>query len=165
MSETTDFRELMLEASAKDMSIEDFRDSLEKSFYKHFPNGVISIKDNYGIYKDSILVKFGMIGDESDNLGGYFNNDPMKHSFILEPKGDDIYSFDGDGWINLKPQEGSYRAMDILKTRMTNSSKITLQKTDVKMAKFFKKLSGLMKDNVDEIYGVDDIDVKYLTFK
>ena len=92
----------------------------------------------------------------------------MKHGFIMWSLGDSgAWSFkvSGGAKIYINPAEGSYNAMDSIKTKMGNNSKITLAKADVKMTKFFKKLSGLMQDNKDNIFGVKDIKPKYLIFK
>jgi hypothetical protein len=158
------FRELF---EANELSIEEFMESVESNFHKHFPNGFIQLKHGTNL-TESISGTFGMIGNIKDNNGGYHDNDKMRHTFIMFPVDADktLWSFKTSiGGIHTNPEEGSYNAMGKIKTKMGNNSKITLAKADIKMAKFFKKLSGLMKDNVDNIYGVEKIDKKYLIFK
>ena len=159
------FREIVAESA--DMSIEEFLTSVEDNFHKHFPNGFINLKHGTNL-TESISGSFGMIGNIKDNSGGYHDNDKMRHAFIMFPVDAEKtqWSFKVSlGGIYINPEEGSYMAMDKVKTKMGNNSKLTLAKADIKMAKFFKKLSGLMKDNQDNIFGVDKIDKKYLTFK
>lgn len=149
------------------MSPEDFIKSVENNFYKHFPNGIIKLTHKLGLGNTyHISATFGMIGNIKDNNGGYHDNDNMRHAFIMFQSAEDVWSFKTSlGAIYLNPSEGSYNAMDSIRTKMGNNTKITLAKADKKLEKFFKKLVGLMKDNVDNIYGVDKIDKKYLVFK
>jgi len=141
---------------------------MEKDFHKHFPNGFFNVKLKTNL-TTAISGTFGMIGDIKDNNYGYHGNDPMKHGFIMFPLDKDmtIWSFkvSGGSKVYINPAEDSYNAMDSIKTKMGNNSKITLAKCNIKMAKFFKKLSDIMKENKDNIFGADKIDKKYLTFK
>lgn len=151
-----------------DMTFDDFEKSVSSSFKKHFPNGYINIqkRQSLGNDGDHIVGYIGMIGDIKDNTGGYHENDKMNHSFFMYPTREPgVFSFKGSGKIYINPAEGSYNAMDSIKTKMGNNSKITLEKADKKLNKFFTKLSGLMKDNIDNIYGIKDIDKKYLIVK
>lgn len=161
------FRDLLEMNEASDMSIEDFMKSVESNFHKHFPNGFINMKHGNNL-TESISGSFGMIGNIKDNNGGYHDNDKMRHAFIMFPVTADktLWSFKTSiGGIYTNPEEGSFNAMGSIKTKMGNNSKLTLAKADVKMLKFFKKLSALMKENINNIFGVDKIDKKYLTFK
>jgi hypothetical protein len=142
-------------------------DSVEKNFYKHFPNGFIVLKYRTNL-KPHIRGTFGMIGDPKDQVNKIVQNDKMYHSFVMFLKDVDagIWSFEASqSHIYVKPAEGSYNAMDSIKTKMGNNSKITLEKADKKLEKFFKKLSDMMKENIDNIAGVEEIDKKYLVFK
>jgi hypothetical protein len=153
--------------SEKEITIEEFMDSVEKNFYKHFPNGFINLKYSTNL-SVSITGTFGMIGDVKDQVNKIVQNDKMYHSFImfLEDVDAGIWSFKASqSKIYIKPAEGSYNAMDSIKTKMGNNSKITLEKADKKLQKFFKKLSDIMKENKDNIAGVEKIDKKYLVFK
>ena len=144
---------------------EEFMENVKESFHKHFPNGFINLDGKSAFSSDLVACSFGMIGNIKDNNNGISQNDKMYHKFMMFANGDGTYKFEGSGRIYINPAEGSYNAMDSVKTKMGNNSKITFEKAEIKMTKFFKKLSGLMKDNVDNIYGVDKINKKYLVFK
>lgn len=148
------------------LSPDEFIEKVQESFLKHFPNGYVKIVTDKGLVKGAITAWFGMIGNTKDNTNGIAENDKMRHSFVMFPNKDlSAYEFKGSGRIYINPEEGSHMAMSSIKTGMGNNSSITLDKALIKMEKFFSKLSGLMKDNVDNIYGVDKIDKKYLIFK
>ena len=148
-----------------DENIEKFMKEVELNFKKHFPNGLIKIRHSTNL-SEAIICKFGMIGEVKDNVNGYYENDKMQHSFIMHKRADDTWQFKASSSkIYIKPQEGSYNAMDSIKTKMGNNSKITLDKASIKMSKFFKKLSSLMQENIDIVYGVEDIKDKYKIFK
>jgi len=152
----------------KETGFEGFELAVVSAFKKHFPNGYISVqkRKSLGGDQDHIVGYIGMIGNIKDNSGGYHDNDSMKHTFFMYPtKEEGVYSFKGSGRIYINPAEGSYNAMDSVKTKFGNASKVTLEKAEKKIVKFFDKLSGLMKDNVDNIYRVQDIDKKYLIIK
>ena len=158
------FRDLV-EASSG-MTPDEFSEKVQEAFHKHFPNGYTKIIQGKGLVVGSITGYFGMIGEVSDNNHGYHDNDKMKHNFVMFPHKDGLtYEFKGSGKIYIKPAEGSYNAMDSIKTGMGNVSSITLEKAFIKLDKFFKKLSDLMEENKDKIYGVDTIKPKYLVFK
>lgn len=161
------YTEFIREAEDKEVTPEkkQFIDNVKSTFAKHFPNGYIRLDAKSMFGSDYLSCSIGMIGNLKDNNNGIPENDKMRHTFVMHGNGDGTYQFKGNGRIYTIPKEGSYNAMDSILTKMGNNSKITLDKAEVKMAKFFKKLSGLMKDNTDKIYGVENIDKKYLTFK
>ncbi len=162
------FKNYIKQNIQEDTNKQEFIENVTKSFKKHFPNGFISLSDKSQFGSDLISGTFGMIGNLKDNTSGIPGNDKMKHSFMMfknpgtEPE---TYKFEGQGRIYTNPEKGSFNAMDSIKTKLGNNSKITLEKAQIKLEKFFKKLSGLMKDNKDNIFGVEDIDKKYLVFK
>jgi hypothetical protein len=149
------------------MTVDEFIDSVTNKFHKHFPNGFINLKYSEK-FSVSISGTFGMIGDIKDQSNKIVQNDKMYHAFImfLEDEEKGIWSFKtSSSKIYINPAEDSYNAMDSVKTKMGNNSKLTLEKADKKMEKFFKKLSDLMEEHKDEIFGVEKIDKKYLVFK
>ncbi len=161
------FKDLIIEKEETPKHIQDFINQMDKDFKKHFPNGFFHAKYSTNL-TDSISGSFGMIGNIKDNVSGYHDNDKMRHSFIMFPNDPEktVWSFKTSiGNVMTEPEEGSYMVMGSVRTKMGNNSKITLDKANIKMVKFFKKLSGIMKDNVDKIHGVDKIDKKYLVFK
>ena len=148
-----------------EISASEFIDSLEKNFKNHFPNGYFKSSHNNNL-TESITIQFGMIGDIKDNSQGYFENDRMRHGFVMFPVSKTEWSFKSSiSWVYINPAKGKNLVMDRILTKMGNNSKITLEKADKKMAKFFKKLSGIMQDNIDNIFDVEKIEKKYLTFK
>jgi len=166
-----EFKELIESASIKEekliseqeMSISSFVSTVEEAFKKHFPNGYINI--NVDKEEEFIACSIGMIGNVKDNANGYYENDKMGHKFLMHKLNDQEWSFMGSGKIYIKPVQGSYNVMDSIKTAIGNVSKINLPKAVVKLEKFFKKLSDLMKENKDKIYGVEAIDKKYMEFR
>jgi len=157
------FRDFITEK--EDISIEDFSQNVESVFHKHFPNGFIKVQEKKGFSGKIISGVIGMIGNPKDNSHGISENDKMRHTFMMFENGDGTWKFEGNGRIYVNPAENSYNAMDSVKTKMGNNSKLTLEKALKKMEKFFKKLSDLMKEHKDDIYGVENIDKKYLIFK
>jgi len=144
-----------------------FMDTLKKDFHKHFPNGFIDITYDTTFSTSSFTCTFDMVGNPKDNAHGITSNQIMKHGFYMtEIEGTDQWKFVvSSSWVYIKPSPDSRNTMDRIKTKMGNNSKITLDKTNAKMAKFFKKLSGIMQDNIMNIYGVENIKPKYLVFK
>jgi len=166
------FTDILIESTEQDevvIGINNFIKQVEKDFHSHFPNGYININYGTGGLTEHISGTFGMIGNLKDNTHGIAGNDKMKHGFIMFPvnKERTLWSFkvSGSSCIYIKPAPDSYNAMDRIKTKLGNNSKITLDKAEVKFRKFFKKLSDLMKENKQNIFGVEDIDKKYLVFK
>jgi len=161
------FKELFESQDPKDpKDTKDFITNIEVAFHKYFPNGYINIKEHTGFSSNIISGAIGMIGNINDTPHKIAQNDVMYHKFMMfHDKKTGTYKFEGSGRIYITPREGSYNAMDSIKTKMGNNSKITLQKVEVKMDKFFKKLSGLMKEHTDELYNVKDIKPKYLVFR
>ncbi len=145
---------------------EIFIKTVEASFKKHFPNGYIKFQYKKGFSDDKYISGvFGMIGNLRDNSNGIPENDKMRHTVMMFENKDGTYSFKGNGKVYINPAEGSYNAMDSIKTKLGNNSKITLEKAAQKLNKFFKKLSGIMQENKDNIYGAETIDKKYMVFK
>lgn len=169
------FKELIEENSIKEENIileqemtpEEFKSSVESSFKKHFPNGYIDVDLNANILSDKQYIRglIGMIGNPKDNTNSIIQNDKMRHTFSMWALNDTEWSFEGNGKIYITPAEGSYNAMDSIKTGLGNNSKINLAKAEIKLAKFFRKLSDLMKENKDKIYGAESIDKKYMNFR
>jgi len=150
-----------------EMTIDEFIKTVETNFYKHFPNGYIQLKHSTNL-TESISGTFGMIGNIKDNSQSYHENDRMRHAFIMFPVNADktLWSFKSSiSWVYIKPAPDKNLVMDRILTKMGNNSKITLAKAAAKLDKFFKKLSKIMQDNVDNIYDVEKIDKKYLVFK
>ena len=165
------FRDLLTELNVKGskfkepMTPEEFSENVMKDFKKHFPNGFISVEKKNMFKEDYISGVFGMIGNPKDNVNGIPQNDNMRHTFTMYDNGDGTWQFKGNGRLYIEPQPGSFNAMDSVKTKLGNNSKLTLEKAEVKLQKFFVKLVKLMKENKDKIAGVDKIDKKYLVFK
>lgn len=159
------FKDLILE---KELTPQEFIEKVEKAFKKHFPNGFVRFEERNSFGNDGKYISgtFGMIGNPRDNTNGIPENDKMRHTVVMHNSGDNYtYQFKGAGKIYIQPLEGSYNAMDSIKTKLGNNTKITLDKAYIKLEKFFKKLSDLMKEHKNEIYGVENINPKYLVFK
>lgn len=171
ISENADFKELsqIIETyklnEAEDLSFDSFKESIESAFKKHFPNGYVEVKQSksFGSDADYINILMGMIGNPKDNTNGIIQNDKMRHTILLYPNKDgNSYSFKGDGRIYIKKLAGSSNSMDSIKTNIGNATSITLKKAQDKILKFIPKLADLMKENIENIAGVDQIDKKYL---
>lgn len=158
----------ILEAK-EDITFEKFNAKVTSAFKKHFPNGFIQInqRKSFGDNGDYFVVRFGMIGNPRDNSNGIPENDKMGHTVTIQPNGDGSYVFKSSGRVYTEPKEGSYNAMDSIKTKLGNKSKVTIDKASDVLVKFFPKLSKIMQDNKDIIFGVkqNDIKDKYLIFK
>jgi hypothetical protein len=156
------FRDLLTE---NEMSPEEFKVSVEKAFLKHFPNGFININTNAKTLGAARAMNgvIGIMGNPKDNSGGYADNDPMRHTFRMHEVDEGVYKFIAIlSGLSVYPPEGVNLVMTSVKTKMGNASKLTLEKTNVKLTKFFKNLAGIVKDNQDRIYGVEKMNPKYL---
>lgn len=134
-------------------------DSIQKSFDKQFPNAwsIIRVQKLIG---EVITVTFGLV-DKSELTSGILENDPVFHSFIIHIEGDDKYeaAVNSSG-ISINPPEGSYYAMERVKTkfRKTKGDSKRIVKT---FDTFFKRLKVLVKANEANIYQRQNYSDKY----
>lgn len=159
------FREIIEESMIEnDINFDEFKSSIEKTFKKHFPNGLIDIIERKSLGGDNnhFIVYMGLIGNVRDNTSGIAENDPMRHTAFIYPNSDGkSYSFQGEGKIYTKPAPDSYYAMDSVRTKFGNKSKITLKKSAEHINKFIPRLASLAKENIEKIYGIEKVDKKY----
>ena len=157
------FKEDLKESS--EISREDFATEVEKAFKKHFPNG-------------SFVFQGGALGgDASINFtGGLIDSDNRldRMNDVLQISAWMHDSVDSEGmmldkitleWDNsqmlVKPEEGSHMAMGRVKLglrKKTGTPQVVLKA----IVNSFKKSAGIVKKNIDDVYGHDQIDPKYL---
>jgi hypothetical protein len=150
---------------ASDITKEEFVENVKEAFHKHFPNGYFDFDFKGMSDHEAIFLRIGMIGNPRDNVNGIPENDNMRHTVSMFQDKSGLWSFKSSGGIYVKPAKGSYKAMDLIKTGLGNVSSTTLKKAQIKLEKFFVKLSELMKENKDNINGVEEINPKYLIFR
>jgi len=150
------FKELFTESN------EDFCQNLDKEYKKYFPMGFFSCKKQKALSGDIYNFYFGLIGNPSDVPNKIRQNDPMWHQFLIFIDKNDSNKLElspSVGGISIKPEEGSYKAMDRVKTKL-RKTKGDHTKIEKYLKGWFKKLHGLMKDQKDNVYG--DFPSKYL---
>jgi len=152
-----------------DFSIADeFISKVKNSFLSHFPNGYFYGKAENGLGSPIITFSFGLISDINDESHKIRENDPISQLVMIHTKGD----FNADnlkmnvlkGRLNLKPETGSYMAMQGLKTGLKNMNSGSLDKIYKSLDSFFPKLVKLVQDNKDNFYK-QDIPSKYFNIK
>lgn len=137
----------------------EIADLIEKSYRKYFPKGLFySRKQSLG--GSGFTFTLGLIGDKKDVPNGIEHNDPMRHVFMVNLKGDDFEVTSNHGSLSTNPPKGSHMAMHNVKTKF-RKVKGDEKKIVVGMDRFFSRLKSLVKDNKDNIYGGDKIQ-KYL---
>ena len=127
--------------------IQELEKMLEKNFRKHFPKGAFEFRYSNTFSRDVVTVLFGINGKDKTKVSNY---DKMIHSFNL-------FRIDADFWqfkttvskVYMKPLKGVNLVMQSTQTKMGNNKKISLNKIELKMQKFFTKLSVIMQDLKD----------------
>jgi len=148
-----------LNESVESFDGKEIADLIEKSYRKYFPKGLFySRKKPLG--GSGFTFTLGLIGDKKDVPNGIEHNDPMRHVFMVNLKGDDFEVTSNHGSLSTNPPKGSHMAMHNVKTKF-RKVKGDEKKIVVGMDRFFSRLKSLVKDNKDNIYGGDKIQ-KYL---
>jgi len=149
---------------------EKFVANVESYFKKEFPNGWFNGGLRNGLGADHIVFSFGM----NKEVKVTPHNDPMYHSVIIQwgdgfgnqsktlEQGAEL-TLSANGGIHTNPAEGSFMAMDRVKTKLTNVKKGgSLDKFDKKFKTFMPKLRKLFDEHKHNLYRVEDINPKYL---
>jgi hypothetical protein len=137
-------------------------EKIESILKARFPNGHVRAKYSNMLSTDHITVSFGLIGDIEDVSSKIRHNDPLHHSFMITVRGDDKYEARNSiAGLMVKPSEGSYLAMDSVKTpfRKTTGDEKRIIKA---FERFADRTVKIVKDNVENIYNVEKIPTKYL---
>ena len=158
------FKELISESnniSPEDVqTAQDFFDSLEKMFKKEFPNGFFRAQVANRFGSISMSIRFGL-GHFPNNIE---ENDPMLHRIMIHCNVSEGLAdasnmeMSSGGRLYIKPEEGSYLAMQPVKTKLTDVKKGgTLAKFEKKMKSWFPKLRKIFEENKENIHGVENI--------
>jgi hypothetical protein len=142
--------------SIDNKTINKMKETLEKTFYKYFPNGYFDLKVAQSIGNKYIVIRFGLIGDTKDLSGGYRDNDPMKTVILIQTKtnqkienhfSDDVlYTMKlSQGGLLVKPAEGSYMAYDNVKIPLRSKTS-TIDKMIPNLKKYIEKLASTVKE-------------------
>lgn len=138
--------------------VSDIRSAAEKAF----PNGYVDVHiHKNGISKGNIVVHFGIIGDKNHLPGGYRDNDPVNHKFLIFDEGNGKWEANKlTGDISTVPPEGSHLAMGGIKTpwRKVKGDKRRVIKA---FETFFSRTKKMVKDNEAMIYKRDQYPDKY----
>lgn len=135
--------------------------SIEETFKTYFPNGYVHTHYSTNI-SDVIYVSIGLIGDIDWVTNNIRHNDPMLHSFCVFINSDGKYEARiSHGSLKVKPEPGSYLAMDSVKTpwRKTMGDGVKVLKA---FDRFFGRLVKIVDDEKDNIYDVEKIPAKFL---
>jgi len=144
--------------------INNFITNTENNFKKYFPNGWFQIYSSKTIGEESITIRYGLIGNQEDNINGYRDNDPLFNLLSIYPASDllnddnELCSLRSGLYIN--PIE-KYYAMSRVKTAI-RKSKGSLSKLEKTLDNYFKKVAKIVIDNKKDIYKLDRIKEEYL---
>jgi hypothetical protein len=145
---------------------------IEKSFKKYFKKSYINARMNTssGIFKGTLSVVFTLGSGKEDYSYGIPENDPLLHKFLIsdfvevkspiDAMKDRKYGttprveLSQGGTLAVKPEPGSYKAMDRVKIGWRNHAGDP-QKLLKYMDKYFAKVHKIIKDNIDNIIELD----------
>ena len=157
----------------KQLVIEEYKDlyassiqTLKDKVNTIFPNAKINASVYSGIGEPTFSVSFYLIGEKADQSYQIVDNDPMLCKFIAHlpcehPTKDTKFKLERlMGSLSLKPEEGSYFAMDSLKITHRKSTGNIDKQVD-NLVKYFTKGAKTLIENKDNLYK-KDINPKYL---
>lgn len=134
---------------------------IEEILKSRFPNGYVRAFYSENLTRH-ISISFGLIGDIEDVSNKIRHNDPLHHSFMIFVEGEDSYEANRSmGRLMVKPPEDSYLAMGSVKTpfrKTTGDSKKVIKAFE----RFADRVVKIVRENKEDIYGVDKIPTKYL---
>lgn len=160
---TESFLDMILQESktiSEALNEENFCQTLEKEFRQYFPNGYFYCERGQSLGLEYFTIAFGMVKNEKDLPHNIRQNDPMYHKILVYINGDDDLEINVlQGGLYVKPEVGSWKAMDLIKTGFRNVKKTTFKNTEKKFKTFFKKLHTIVKDNQHKL--ASDIPTKY----
>ena len=136
---------------------------IEKEFKSQFPNAWFFGSVRAGLGLPHVSIDFGFV-NKSELTSNILDNDPVHHSFMFHDEGSGKFNAVRlRGGISINPPEGSYLAMDTVKTkfRKTTGDDKRILKT---FKTFFKRLKVLVKDNEQNIYQRKKYSDKYFRF-
>lgn len=147
----------------------EFLKSIENSFYKQFPNGIIkAVEDKRRLdpNKENRLfaISLGLISDINDVSSKIRKNDPMHTLIFIYLEGGEYKAKLVNGSLSLNPDLdliGSYMAMSSAKLPFRAFKTKDQSKVLSTMDTFFSKLKDLVKANQDNFYRSQDIPKKY----
>lgn len=154
------------EINESSMTRDEFVSRIEKSFLKYFPNGELHSSGS-ALGGDKSIFFYGALGGwkvtrQNDPLSidawihdGVDENGLMKDKITLEWNSSSL---------SVNPPEGSYLVMDSVKLGFRKKSG-TPEQVLKAIDNSFKKAAKIVKENIDNIYGVDKIDSKHLVIK
>lgn len=137
-------------------------ENVEASFKNIFPNGFILVRVRAGLGEPYLCVDLGLIGDINDVSHCIRENDPL-YTSLMGHNVSDVVPFQIEtlqSGLSCNPEEGSHYAMSRVKTAYRKTTN-DLAKAEKNLEKYFKKIAKIVKDNQDNIYGVENIDPKY----
>ena len=144
----------------------EFLKSIENSFYKQFPNGIIkAVEDKRRLdpNKENRLfaISLGLISDINDVSSKIRGNDPMHTLIFIYLEAGEYKAKLVNGSLSLNPEPGSHMAMSSAKLPFRAFKTKDQFKVLSTMDTFFIKLKDLVKANQDNFYRSQDIPKKY----
>jgi len=132
------------------MNIDKFCETVVKEYKKKFPKAWI-VAHKRKLLGEVVYISFGV--QEKKNLsGGYEENDPAQHKFMIHDVKDGEFSSDKitldvvvGGSLYIKPAEGSYMAYDKVKIGLRKKTG-TPEQIITHLTKYFSKLDKVVKD-------------------
>jgi hypothetical protein len=144
---------------------EGFFSNLEDMFKKEFPNGFFRAQVSNSFGSISMAIRFGL-GHFPNNIE---ENDPMLHRIMIHCNVKEGLAeaenmeLSPNGRLYIKPEEGSYLAMQPVKTKLTAVKKGgNIPKFEKKMKTWFPRLRKVFEENKEDIYGVEKIPANLL---
>jgi len=144
----------------------EFLKSIENSFYKQFPNGIIKASEDkrrLDPNKENRLfaISLGLISDINDVSSKIRGNDPMHTLIFIYLEAGEYKAKLVNGSLSLNPEPGSHMAMSSAKLPFRAFKTKDQSKVLSTMDTFFSKLKDLVKANQDNFYRSQNIPKKY----
>lgn len=156
------FQEYLNESADGKIWQEQIKNEITIANQKHFKNSLVQFTK--GVLGQNLLLgTFYLIGDKQDQTNGYFSNDILGLSIIIEKLSDDEYLVEYDySSITVKPTE-KYMAFGSHKVR-TRKYKGDIKKIGINSEKLFAKYKEeLMKLKKEDKLTLSDAMInKYL---
>jgi hypothetical protein len=161
------YEKMLMEAKGP-MKVSEFISSLESAIKKSFPKSLVRVQASKNL-GSSIGVTFALGKDKSEWANGIIHNDPLHHVLMIgwNEFAEDAFLKDKitldkpniGGSLKVLPEEGSYMAFG--RVKLGFRKKTAPPEGIVKhLGNYFKKVKGILKDNIDRLTDEDRIIAK-----
>lgn len=134
---------------------------IQNEFTEYFPKGWMNLT-NGCLGTGTVFVTFGMLSTDLVP-NSIKQNDPCYNMVRFDLEADGTYTVEYcNGGLMVEPAEGSYLAMEHIKTRLRKRSGLTYEQLVKYLSKYFAKTRATVLQNLDAIYHADRYDFDFL---